>query len=414
MNEQLVIERLSSALEARTAHVDGRPDSLELLLLDPRRRGQHRPVMVTAALVTAVAAAVVGILVVSTTLRGPASSTQPARQPDFGSAFRITTGTTDRFPANAYFVTRQVTKLTKDVMDDRPVIARTSDLAVVHALPLSLTSAQLSADGSRVFGYYFGSHGGEGTDNSATTDKRVRTLVTRDSAAHAVYYDLATGDVVELGKARFPGITGMTVTPDGRTVAYARIDTRGGDHTIIRVIDVGTGTGRDIDVPRPHQVLKLALSPDGKRLAFTETESGNILFLAELSQPDAAATATAVVPPQPCLKGAYDYPTWNDQGLFAARECEPDAHGMVSDVVRLDPQTLLPVGDAVAQLPDGGVTSLVVLTTPDGLAFGYSPARPTEPIGDQNDARVLFRENEMWLLEAGSSAGHRTGLLWGP
>jgi len=413
MNDNMVIDRLRDALEARTEHVEGRSDSLDLLLLDSHRRPRRHVAVASAVLAAAAAAAVVGVLLLATTLRGPASNTQPSRQPGFGSTYNISAGTTDRYPAADFFVTRQVVKLTKETLTDQPVIARTSDLEVVRTLPMSLIGARLTADGSRMFGYYMGSAGGEGTANSGSPDERVRALVNRDNAAHAVYYDFATGDIVDLGKAAFPGITGMTVTPDGKTAAFASLATRGGDHTTIRIVDVATGHGREIAVPRPHQVMALALSPDGKRLAFTETESGNILFLTDLSKPNPAAAATAVVPPSPCPKAAYDYPTWTDQGLFAARECEPDKRGMVSDVVRLDPQTLRPSGPSLAQLPDGGVLTLVVLQTPSGLAFGYNPARPAGPLGDQRDQRVVFRENELWLIKAGASAGHRTGLIWG-
>jgi len=413
MNDNMVIDRLRDALEARTEHVEGRADSLDLLLLDPHRRPRRHAAPASAVLAAAAAAAVVGVLLLATALRGPSSDTQPSRQPGFGSTYNITAGTTDRYPAADFFVTRQVVKLTRSTFTDRPVIARTSDLKVVRTLPLSLMGARLTTDGSRVFGFYMGSAGGEGTANSGSTDERVRKLVSRDTAAHAVYYDFTTGDIVDLGRAAFPGITGMTVTPNGGTVAFASIATGGGDHTTIRIVDVATGQGRNIAVPRPHQVMALALSPDGKRLAFTETESGNILFLADLSQPNPAATATAVVPPSPCRKAAYDYPTWTDQGLFAARECEPNQRGMVSDVVRLDPQTLQPAGPSLARLPDGGVLTLVVLQTPTGLAFGYAPARTPGRLGDQRDQRVVFRENELWLIKAGASAGHRTGLVWG-
>ena len=56
---------------------------------------------------------------------------------------------------------------------------------------------------------------------------------------------------------------------------------------------------------------------------------------------------------------------------------------------------------------------LFALQYDDGPEFGYLPARTTTP--DANgDMRILFRNNEEWLVKAGATAGHRTGLLWSP
>jgi len=96
--------------------------------------------------------------------------------------------------------------------------------------------------------------------------------------------------------------------------------------------------------------------------------------------------------------------------LFAERECEPDARGTLADVVRIDPQTTVPVGPALAPMPAGGSSNLGVVSTPNGLAFTYLPVRSSP--GDQRDDRVLFRNNELWLIRAGETVGHRTGLLW--
>jgi dipeptidyl aminopeptidase/acylaminoacyl peptidase len=426
MNDEAVIERLVDAVGAYTADAGGRPDSLEALFTDPITTARRRRSLVSMpALAASVAAAVAGIVVAATSLHGPdGSSAPPARAPGIAvlSSYHLMAPTSERYPAAAYFVTRKVTKLTSKVLQDAPAVARTSDLKVVRTLPLSLMSAHLSADGSRMFGFYFGSGNGAGTANSGSNDQRVRALVNRDNAEHAVYVDFATGDVVELGRAAWPGITGMTVTPDGRTIAYARIAgaphgtenaKAGGEHSIIRVVDVATGRGREFTVPKQRQVLGLALSPDGRQLAFTETRSGNILFLADLSQPNPAATAVPLTPPQPCLKGAYDFPTWTGAGLFAERECEPDARGLVADVVRIDPRTTLPAGAPLAPLPRGGASALAVLTTASGLEFGFLPVRSSTPY-DSGDARVTFRNNEVWVIAAGATSGHRTGLLWGP
>ena len=72
-------------------------------------------------------------------------------------------------------------------------------------------------------------------------------------------------------------------------------------------------------------------------------------------------SSRAVVPPLSCRKGAYDYPTWLESGLYAAQECEPDSRGVVANAVRLDPGTLLPAAAPLAPLPDGGVLTLAVV-----------------------------------------------------
>jgi hypothetical protein len=423
MNDQEVIERLVDAVDAYTADVGHRGDSLDMLFTDPfTARARRGSVVRMVAAAAGVAAAVAGIVFVATTLQGPTASAPPlSHRSDLPvlASYHLMSPTSARYPATDYFVTRKLTKLTSTEMLTAPAIARTSDLKVVRTLPLSLLSPHLSADGTREFGYYFGSADGSGTDNSSSKDPRVKALVNRDNAVHAVYDDFATGDVVELGKAAWPGITSMTATADGRTIAYARIagaphgtenSSPANAHAVIRVVDVATGRGREFSVPKHRDVMAMALSPDAKQLAFTETDSGNILFLADLAQRDPAATATAVTPPQPCRKGAYDFPTWTDKGLFAERECEPDARGTVADVVRIDPQTTVPAGPALAPLPAGGSSNLGVVSTPNGIAFTYLPVRSSP--GDQRDDRVLFRNNELWLIRAGETVGHRTGLLW--
>jgi hypothetical protein len=279
--------------------------------------------------------------------------------------------------------------------------------------------AQLTADGTRVFGYYAGSAGGEGTDNSASTNPSVKHLVDRDLAGHAVYLDFSTGDLVELGKAVWPGIVGMTVTRDGRTVAYSRIvkpngpNSEVGETSTIRIVDVATAKWHDFTVPKHHETLGLALSPDATKLAFTETGTANILFIGDLSQPNPAAAARAVVPPPSCRKGAYDYPIWGEAALYAAQECEPDSHGLTSQVVRLDPSTLQPAGTPIAPLPDGGVLHLDLFASQSGPEFGYVPVRNSTPY-DNGDMRIAFRNNEEWLIKAGDTTGHRIGLLWSP
>ena len=392
-NDQAVIERLQDAVSAYTSTADGRPDSLDALLSRPTpQRSRRRTFVPMTALATGVAAAVVAVLMLATSLRGPAGDVQPLQRPGVGALLRavhVAPGTSERFPAGEYFVTRHVTKLSARDLQSEPAIARTADLKIVRILPRTMISARLTADGSRLFGFYIA--------------KNVWT---------AAFLDFATGDLVQIGTAPFPGITGMTVTPDGRTVAYSRlVKSDGAENTVIRVYDLRTSRSREFTVPQHRQSLKLALSPDATKLAFTETDSGNILFLANLSDPDPAASAVAVTPPQPCPSGAYDYPTWLDSGLSAAQECDPNAQGMVSQVVRLDPQTLRPAGAPLAPLPDGGVTSLDVMATSTGLEFGYTPVRSATPFDNGNDL-ILFHNNEEWLIKAGDHAGHRTGLLW--
>jgi len=362
-----------------------------------------------------VAAAVAAIVFGATTLQGPSSSSvQPAQKSGVSqlSATRIANGSDARYPAATYFVGRRATKVTQKEIVDQPVIVRTADLTVVATLPITLMGAHLSSDGSRMFGYYAGSAGHAGTDNSDSTNPAVKRLVNRDRSFHAVYYDFSTGDVVQLGVAAWPGITGMTATPDGQTIAYARtVTSKGRESTVIRVLNVATAKWHEFTVPRHRQTLALALSPDATKLAFTETDSGNILFMADLADANPAASATAVVPPQPCRNGAYDYPIWADAGLYAARECEPDSRGLVSDVVRLDPTTLVPAGASVVPLPDGGVLHLNLLATPSGPEFAYVPARSATP-DEHGDMRIVYMNNLEWLVKPGESTGHRTSLLW--
>jgi hypothetical protein len=425
INDEAVIERLQDAVTAYTAHADGRSDSLDALLYaTPQRASHRRRVVSKAALTTGVAAAMAAIVFGATALQGPpsSSSVQPLQRSGVShfAATHITAPTSARYPSSSYFVGRHVTKLTKKEMLDEPVIVRTSDLKVMATLPISLYDSQLTPDGTRVFGYYAGAAGHEGTENSESKNPAVKALVSRDTSGHAVYFDFSTGDVVEVGKAAWPGIVGMAIAPNGSTLAYSRVvksngqnfavgeEDQPGENSIIRVIDVATSKWHEFTV-KHHQTLGLALSPDATKLAFTETQTTNLLFMADLSQPNPAASARPVVPPQPCAKGGYDHPAWLDSGLYAVQECEPNARGLVDQVDRIDPKTLQPVGSPVAPLPDGGILSFEVAATGQDLSFLYMPARTTS--SNEGDMRVLFRNNELWRIKSGETVGHRTGVL---
>ena len=183
INDEAVIERLQDAVGAYTAQAEGRRDSLDALLhAAPERTPHRRRVVPMAALTTGVAAAVAAIVFGATALQGPSSTSQaqPSHKSGVGvlSATSITAGTSARYPSSSYFISRHVTKLTKKQLLDEPVIVRTSDQKVMTTLPIALMDAQLTSDGTRLFGYYAGSAGHAITDNSNSSNARCSSRTT--------------------------------------------------------------------------------------------------------------------------------------------------------------------------------------------------------------------------------------------
>lgn len=124
-----------------------------------------------------------------------------------------------------------------------------------------------------------------------------KLLVARFVSANETYphvLDLATGELTELnpsdekiayGDAKF--------ARDGKGVYYASDE--GSEFQHLRYLDLASGESRLLTGDIPWDVESLALSPDGKRLAFTVNEDG----IARLHLRDAATMAELPLPELP-------------------------------------------------------------------------------------------------------------------
>lgn len=339
--------RIRDALAARTQHVYGNPDSLRDLQrrLPPRRRFSHRPMLTTAAAVVLI---VFGAAYVGGTLRSPHQAS-PAT-----SSGRVAADGTGYLPTD-HFVARTLA-------DERPVIVRADNGTLVRALPKTLGGSVLSPDGNRVYGVWHDPKESIGT--SIATE-------------HVGYINLANNHVIVVA-SKAGTVTGLSLSADGGTIAYALLDhSVTPERTTIFLHDLRRDRDWSYRLPVDRQVIPMSLSPDGSRLALTETHTRDALFIAEVSNPRAVADADPApaelaarsIPALSCPGGSYYTPQWTSAGLFASRQCQRSSRTEFG-FVRLDPGTGRELA-VVGTLPTGEVSDLRVLVQRDRPVFVF-------------------------------------------
>lgn len=347
MNDDQLITALRETTATLTADVGGRADSLdELLHQMPRARRRRRihPVLPALLAAGAVAASVLGVV-------GLAAQRVPARVLHPAGVLRAA----GPYPPSQYFLAQA----SRDHGMPDIVVVRVSDGTTVGALPWlgtdGLTTPVLSPDGTRVYAAW-------GTN-----------------PAHLGYYDFASGRRVVLDTK--PGILiGPAVSADGDTLAYEWSATLGDpEHSTSVVIrDLRSDATRVLrNAPAGPQVLSMALSPDGTKLAIVPTQTTNRPLYVVSTMASDAFHAPAAIATTDCGGIRNAEPRWTARGLYVLRFCAP---GQV-DLVAVD----VAGGTAarIRQLSSGGITVYTPIPASGGDLFAISDESqrpPTTPV----------------------------------
>jgi hypothetical protein len=365
--------QITETYDTLTSHVYGDPASLAKLIA-------HEPVLRRRRKLQLTAAAASLVVLVAGSVAGVSALTRNRDEASVSTA----SGTQVAYPPSKYFVAA--------VRPDRTTIFRTSDDKIAYEMSLSLIHAQLSPNGHRVFGYFYGADRGESTANNCPSagqvyapcwpevPESIQRLVAHDSDIHIGYLDLTTNHFTTL--ASFPGYTprvginGEAISLDGSTVAYTTQADQDDGPVTLHVVRVANGETKSYPVPpAADQIVGMALSPDGHQLAFHENGTSNV-YLTDLSGGDPLASARPLTVAAACTADGADYfdnPVWNAQGLFVQQQCGGDARTLTANVVRIDPVTGQ-VASTVAQLPAGGADEIDLGETPRGPRVLFMPA----------------------------------------
>jgi hypothetical protein len=328
-------QRLGAALNARTSHITAAPAGLVRLrheLVTPRRTGSPRIKLLAAA---------AGVVVVA----GIATSLAPrgAVPPDVANG---TLGSAP-FAAAEHFVA---------VLEGDNAIVRASDGKVVAAVPeadgRALRHPVLSPDGLRAYGSW------------STRDGR-----------EIGYVDLRSGKSTTLDRS--PETTAVSLSADGRTLAYDVITSRstlvaGGVETVwaLVVLDLATGRKTSLEAaPVGAQGLQFALSPSGDQLAVVPTDVGGPTRPLQLvsSADPAAFSRPTTVGETLCGSGAgratFDQPRWTTRSLYAYYRCGSSSTDSeyVSGVATVDLELL--AARPLMRLPSASIYLYTALDT---------------------------------------------------
>ena len=361
VTDEQMIAALRDTTQTLTADIVGRDDSLSDLLHQlPARQRQPRNRRTLPAILAgaAVAASVTAVALVGAHLVGTVRT--PAEP---GTA--ITSG--GPYPTSAYFLGQHA----RDHATPDTVVVRVSDGKTVTTLPRfgsnGLDSPVLSPDGTRIYAAWGA------------------------NPAHLGYYDLTSGRRVTLDTR--PGILiGPSVSADGNTLAYEWSATLGDpEHsTSVVILDLRNGATQVLrDAPAGPQVLSMALSPDGTRLAVVPTKTtSRPLLLVSTATSDAFRAATTISSGSCSTQTAE--PRWTRHGLYALRFCGNNRVNLIA----VDPR-----GGTTAriqQLRTGGITAFTPIPGNDGDLFAIADQTqtpPTTPVG---------------IYDPGSGWSHRT------
>jgi hypothetical protein len=352
---------LSQALQARTAGVFGRPDSLAELRRAYRRKESRRilrfprsPRLASTVGILATAAAVLLIVVgvswvreslrPATTPTPPSHKSAPLRQTGFGYS------PAEYLPAvNA---------------DGMPVIVRVSDGQQMRILPRGRVNTTwapispmiLSPDGNKVYGV-----GRDLQEDGKPYPDGV-------GSQHVVYIDLRTNQFTSLA-TRDGRMDGLTLSADGTTFAYSL---RGGqdglpDRDVIYVHDLTHDTDRHFPLAAGQRTVEMALSPDGSALAINVGGDSHAVQL--------MSTASNNLPPSQQLLGrlgcgspSFGPVQWTTTGLYAVRYCNSIGAQRTETIVRLIPGPDQPA-TVLATTAPGVSDALLVRDSPTGLVF---------------------------------------------
>jgi hypothetical protein len=320
---------LAAALDARTANVFGRPDSLVELRVATRRKTTRRIAGVlrwrslpSAVGIVAAAAAVLLIVVGVNWVRHGLRPAAPAR-PSHSDAPLKKTGF-GYSPADYFPAVRS---------DGQPVIVRASDGHLMRILPRGQVTANrwepispmvLSPDGDRVYGV-----GRQLQDDG-------KPYPAGTGADHVVFIDLKTNQFTSLA-TRDGRINGFTLSADGTTFAYSL---RGGqdglpDRDVIYVHDLVHDTDRHFLLAAGQRVTNMALATDGSQLAVTDDGHATAVQL--------MSTTSGQLPPQQslgaatCERPAFGPLQWTQSGLYVVRSCTFAGQTTGSTIVRVIP-----------------------------------------------------------------------------
>jgi hypothetical protein len=320
---------LAHALQARTADIHGRPDSLADLRRAYRRENSRRTsrsprqrrlssVVGIIATAAAVLLVVVGINWIgrdykpATTPTRPTHSSAPLKKTGFGYS-----------PADYYPAVRS---------DGLPVIVRVSDGQQMRELPRGrentktwapLSPMILSPDGNQVYGV--------GRD----LQENGQPYTEIENADHVLSIDLRTNQFTSLA-TRQERIVGLALSADGTTFAYSQ---RGGqdgqpDRDVIYVHNLVHDTDRHFLLAKGQRTVIMALSPDGSQLAINVNSNSAAVQV--------MSTTSGIAQPPQQLLGATgcDNPSfgpvqWTQTGLYAVRYCGAVGAGQTGSVIRL-------------------------------------------------------------------------------
>lgn len=393
MNDEEIGAQLALMLRQRTDAVTGRATSLEdLLAAAPKRRLRHpTKVWVPAAAV----ACLVGLIVGGAFALKPGGGAPLSQSSGSTADVALGTGTATTFPPAQYFLALN--------REGATVIVRTADDRVERTLPISLMSARLSTDGTRVYGAYYGSLPPAGDGGASSQDRSIvanscpnkrvnpapcwvpaatQRLVARDADYHLGYLDLATDrfttiQAVSWGPNADNTVLTSTSSPDGSVAAWVTQPWGNIGTVTLHILDVGSGERTDIVVPDQHQVPWMTAAPDGSQLVMRVNNTPEGLFTVRTR--DSRMQLTALTDPPSTCPGddTYDYPVWTGQGVFAQYNCSNDGRTKLAQIVQVDPADGHQIA-TVANLPTGGLTFLKVAEGPSGPRLLFAPAVGTE------------------------------------
>jgi WD40 repeat protein/DNA-binding SARP family transcriptional activator len=313
--------------------------------------------------------------------------------------------------------------------DDRTWELDTERLRVVRSWPVGDAAGAVSPDGrefalgSQAGGVRLldltsgrvrrmqGGHRGEVSRLRFTPDGR--RLVTAGHDGQVLVWDVDEGSVTERFAGHSAEVDGLDITADGRTLITASVDGRAilwdlaGDRRLDRRFPVGVS----FDVPFTPRGI--AVSPDGRTLALTESDgtvdlidAATLQRRAVLRALPAAATAVAFSPDGRLLAvtGASDRITlWNARTLAPAGELPMPVN---SDAIAFSPDGKLLAAaeeDVANPLNKGG--PLRVWNVPRRTLTAFRGGSAANSIAFSPDGRLLAAaetENRTEIREAGT------------
>jgi len=356
MTQDPLARALRDTCATLTAHMLVPASSLDALLdkvpVDSGHRSQRRRLLpIGAALVSAAAVSATVVLGLQLGDRTHRASALPGT----GVA------ASGPFPSSEYFLaTRSRPFRPPQGHPPQVVIVRASDHTAVATIPPKTldesNSPVLSPDGSRIY-------------------------ATWSNPSRMGYYDLTTGKTVVLD-SRHGILTGLTISADGKTLAYEWVGTPGSPETSTSIVirDLDTEEARFLpNAPAGPQVLSMALSPDGAQLAVVPTTTTTRPLLLVRTTDARAFGHPARVTGFGCATHSAYEPRWTVHGLYALDFC-----GQASDLVTIDPKTHAtrvfhrfnaPGITAYTVIPTSNGELIAATGQPTGHALLYDPQR---------------------------------------